>query len=189
MLNNFVIATNIIGMIVIATIGVLTLVRMKSAKREYFVLFSFCTVLFELGFIMEIAASTVDGGMFGVKVGYIGAILAGPVFLLFTQKYCEHCLPKFINAGLLVLVLIWRGEDEPPFNILYAAFSHKKVEIFFSIFFFVLPLIQCSQDDSINASGWEIATGSGDLLMNLIKAFLKPVKVCLNISLAYPFYR
>ena len=32
------------------------------------------------------------------------------------------------------------------------------------IFFFVLPLIQCSADNSLNASGWEIATSTGKLL-------------------------
>ena len=68
----FVIITNTVGMLVIAATGVLTLIRMKSAKREYFVLFLFCTVLFELGFIIEIAASTVEGGMLGVKAIWPG---------------------------------------------------------------------------------------------------------------------
>jgi hypothetical protein len=31
------------------------------------------------------------------------------------------------------------------------------------IFFFTLPLVQCSQDSSLTASGWEIATGTGKL--------------------------
>ena len=31
------------------------------------------------------------------------------------------------------------------------------------ILFFTLPLVQCSQDSSLTASGWEIATGTGDL--------------------------
>jgi len=31
------------------------------------------------------------------------------------------------------------------------------------VLFFTLPLIQCTQDRSLNASGWEIATGTGDL--------------------------
>ena len=31
------------------------------------------------------------------------------------------------------------------------------------IFFFTLPLVQCSQDNSLTASGLEIATGTGDL--------------------------
>ena len=31
------------------------------------------------------------------------------------------------------------------------------------IFFFTLPLVQCVQDNSLTASGWEIATGTGDL--------------------------
>jgi hypothetical protein len=31
------------------------------------------------------------------------------------------------------------------------------------ILFFVCPLVKCSQDSSLTASGWEIATGTGDL--------------------------
>jgi hypothetical protein len=31
------------------------------------------------------------------------------------------------------------------------------------ILFFTLPLVQCTQDNSKTASGWEIATGTGDL--------------------------
>ena len=29
--------------------------------------------------------------------------------------------------------------------------------------FFTFPLVQCSQDSHLNASGWELATGTGDL--------------------------
>jgi len=35
------------------------------------------------------------------------------------------------------------------------------------VLFFTLPLVQCSQDSSINATGWEIATGTGDLFKNI----------------------
>jgi len=31
------------------------------------------------------------------------------------------------------------------------------------VMFFVMPLIQCAQNNSLNASGWEIATSTGDL--------------------------
>ena len=31
------------------------------------------------------------------------------------------------------------------------------------VLFFTLPLVQCSQDSSLNATGYEIATGTGDL--------------------------
>jgi len=31
------------------------------------------------------------------------------------------------------------------------------------VLFFVCPLVKCSQDSSLTASGWEIATGTGDL--------------------------
>jgi len=37
------------------------------------------------------------------------------------------------------------------------------VALILCIFFFTLPLVQCSEDSSLNATGWEIATGTGDL--------------------------
>jgi len=39
----------------------------------------------------------------------------------------------------------------------------KGCAVILCILFFTLPLVQCSQDNSYNASGWEIATGSGKL--------------------------
>jgi len=42
----------------------------------------------------------------------------------------------------------------------------KGSAILLCLLFFTLPLVQCSQDSSINASGWEIATGTGDLFAN-----------------------
>ena len=34
------------------------------------------------------------------------------------------------------------------------------------VLFFTMPLVQCSQDSSLNATGYEIATGTGDLFEN-----------------------
>jgi len=39
----------------------------------------------------------------------------------------------------------------------------KGSAILLCVLFFTLPLVQCSQDSSLTASGWEIATGTGDL--------------------------
>ena len=39
----------------------------------------------------------------------------------------------------------------------------KGCGILLCILFFTLPLVQCSQDSSLTASGWEIATGTGKL--------------------------
>jgi len=39
----------------------------------------------------------------------------------------------------------------------------KGSAILLCVLFFTLPLVQCSQDSSLTASGWEIASGTGDL--------------------------
>ena len=39
----------------------------------------------------------------------------------------------------------------------------KSGALLLCILFFTLPLVQCTHDTSLNASGWEISTGTGDL--------------------------
>ena len=39
----------------------------------------------------------------------------------------------------------------------------KGLALLLCVFFFIMPLVKCSQDSSINASGWEISSGSGNL--------------------------
>ena len=39
----------------------------------------------------------------------------------------------------------------------------KGCALLLCVLFFALPLVQCSQDSSVTASCWEIATGTGDL--------------------------
>jgi len=39
----------------------------------------------------------------------------------------------------------------------------KGIAVILCVLFFVMPLVKCSQDSSINATGWEIFTGTGKL--------------------------
>ena len=43
--------------------------------------------------------------------------------------------------------------------------------ILLCILFFTLPLVQCTQDNSYKASGWELATGSGNLFSQSDSSF------------------
>jgi len=55
------------------------------------------------------------------------------------------------------------------------------------VFFFTLPLIECSQDTSLNATGLEIATSSGDLFGetdeggNILAFFLLAIPIVLLV--------
>ena len=73
-------------MISSAIFGWLTLTRMKSDKREYIVLATFCIVVGELGYIMEMMATDADGGMTAMRVMYFGLGLASPMFMIFVQS-------------------------------------------------------------------------------------------------------
>ena len=39
----------------------------------------------------------------------------------------------------------------------------KGIALLLCVCFFVMPLVKCSQDSRLTASGWEISTGTGDL--------------------------
>ena len=110
------IAVHIVLLITIASIVYFTLTRLKSVKREYFVLFSFCSFIYVFGVIFQMMANTVDGGLLGWRMVYFGGYLAAPLFLVFVQQYCETHLHKLINifvfaTALVVIVLTWTAES------------------------------------------------------------------------------
>jgi len=47
----------------------------------------------------------------------------------------------------------------------------KIVGVVLCIFFFVLPVVQCSQNSSINATTWQIASKTGDLMKEADKGY------------------
>jgi len=57
----------------------------------------------------------------------------------------------------------------------------KIVGLVLCVLFFTLPLVQCSQDSSINATGWEIATGTGDLFENADNSDWYPLIIVLLV--------
>ncbi|MCL1821159.1 MAG: hypothetical protein FWG36_10975, partial [Oscillospiraceae bacterium] len=88
---------------------------MKSTKREYFVLFVFSIVISGLGYILEMTASTTDGGFLATRVIYSSAWFTVPLFLMFLQKYCEISLPKIVNGFIFVsavffILLVWTSD-------------------------------------------------------------------------------
>jgi hypothetical protein len=47
----------------------------------------------------------------------------------------------------------------------------KIVGLVLCVLFFVLPVVQCSQDSSLNATSWQIATKTGKLMDNADKGY------------------
>jgi len=47
----------------------------------------------------------------------------------------------------------------------------KIVGLILCVLFFTLPVVQCSQDSSINATSWQIATKTGGLMKNADNGF------------------
>ena len=122
MISNIVLIFTIVTTVISAIVGCLVLTRMKSDKREYFVLFVFCAVVGELGYILEMTATTTEGAFAGTKIMYAGIDLVAPVFVMFVQKYCEIPLPKIINiliisSILLIILLVWTSDIHSLFYI------------------------------------------------------------------------
>ena len=112
MIGNIVLIFTIATMISSATFGFLTLTRMKSTKREYIVMGTFCIFVLELGYLLEMMATTTDGGLTAMRIMYFAGGLVAPLFLMFTQEYCEIRLPKIVNISMfvsafVVVLLMW----------------------------------------------------------------------------------
>lgn len=114
-LNNIMICVHLLTLITTATFGIFTFTRLKSDRREYFAVFIVCVVIYELGFLYEVLASTTDGGFIATMTMYAGAMLISPTFLVFVQKYCAKSLPKAVNfllfaTAFFVTALVWTSK-------------------------------------------------------------------------------
>ena len=175
MISHIVLIVTIATTVISAIVGFLILTRMKSDKREYFVLFVFCAVMGELGYILEMTAATTEGAFAGTKMMYAGIGLVAPVFLLFVQKYCEMSLKKPTNALLIasilfIIVLVWTSSRQRLFytsfyidettqithlavnrgSLYPLAFIHPTICVIISIVILVRKMARAAKEKRIN---------------------------------------
>jgi len=115
MLNNIMILATAAAAVISVTMGYYVLFRLKSTKREYFLLMNLCIFIIAMGSILEMTAYTASGGLAAVKVYYVGSMFLMPMFLMFVQKYCEIRLPPIVNALIFVIaaavvLLVWTSD-------------------------------------------------------------------------------
>jgi signal transduction histidine kinase len=115
MANNIMIGIFSFAAVISAVVMFLTLTRLKSAKREYFVLFALCVFIYEIGSILDMTAGSTGAGITATKIMYLGSAFVGPVFLMFVQKYCEVSLPRVVNALVMltagiIVMLVWTSD-------------------------------------------------------------------------------
>jgi signal transduction histidine kinase len=106
--------------VISASLGYFALTRLQSKKREFFLLYIICIFITSVGYLLELTATTANGGLIAVKVMYIGSVLFCPFFLIFVQKYTEKEFPKIINGiivaiGIIFILLVWTSD----FHTLY----------------------------------------------------------------------
>ena len=86
-------------------------------------------------------------------------------------KFCSSC-GKAINGVSNDSVALHSDTNETKDkNVKNFRYAFMGCALLLCIFFFTLPLVQCSQDSSYTASGWEIATGTGKLFSEKDKGY------------------
>ncbi|MCL1819607.1 MAG: ATP-binding protein [Oscillospiraceae bacterium] len=116
----------VMSVLAVITIGTMYIVqtRMKSAKREYYVLYLICVTLYELGYILEMMANSTGGGIAAAKIFHLGTQFIMPFYLMFVQKYCEISIKKIINififtVSVFIILLVWTSEWHTLFYVSY----------------------------------------------------------------------
>ncbi|MCL2588970.1 MAG: hypothetical protein FWD84_06125, partial [Oscillospiraceae bacterium] len=112
MLRTVTIHLHVLTLLTLAVMAFIILTRLKNTKREFFVLFLLCGFLYVLGTLSELMAISVDSFMLGRRVMVLGGQLSAPMFLVFTQHYCERRLPKPVNViifltAFFLILSVW----------------------------------------------------------------------------------
>lgn len=129
MMNNIMIGVRVIALMITVIMGFTILTRLKSKKREFLVLAVLSTAIHTLGDLLELTASTIDGGLIATKLGYLGAMLVAPLYLVFVQNYCDKKLPKLVNfllfaTAFFVVLLVWTS---PLHELFYTSYHYDSV--------------------------------------------------------------
>lgn len=127
MVNITVAAILSVALLITLFLAVFTLLYCQSSKKVYFILLSVSVFLFVLGYLLEVTATSSDGGMTATKVMYLGSAFFSPLFLLFVADYCEARISKplilipLLSIPSFVIVLVWTSEYQ---SLLYSAYSY-----------------------------------------------------------------
>jgi len=105
-------AVLLVSMVVSVWLGAFTLLRCESKKKNAFIALQAAAFMFVLGYVLEINANSVDGGLIAVRVMYIGSVFAPLAYLFFTAGYCEIKISRILSAFLFlvpsaIVSLVW----------------------------------------------------------------------------------
>lgn len=126
MINLTVAAMLSVALLTTLFLVVFTLIYCQSSKKVYFILLSVSVFLFVLGYLLEITATSSNGGLTATKVMYLGSAFFSPLFLLFAADYCEVRISRpLILAPLLlfpfmIIVLVWTSEYH---TLIYSSYT------------------------------------------------------------------
>ncbi len=127
MVNITVAAILSVALLITLFLAVFALMYCQSSKKVYFILLSISVFLFVLGYLLEVTATSSDGGMTATKVMYLGSAFFSPLFLLFAADYCEVrilsplVLFPLLSIPSLVIVLVWTSEYH---NLIYSSYLY-----------------------------------------------------------------
>jgi signal transduction histidine kinase/CheY-like chemotaxis protein len=125
MVNITVAAILTFALLITVFLAAFALFNCQSEKKVFFNLLIVPVFMFVLGYLLEVTATSTDGGFTATKITYLGSAFISPLYLLFAANYCEVRIAKPLVAMLiaipaLVVVLVWTSEYH---TLIYTAYS------------------------------------------------------------------
>jgi len=115
MVREISIVISVFALVALAYLLIAVLTKLKSSKREFFVMFLFCGIIYVFGVMFQLMATTSNGVALSLQLISLGGVLMPPVLFLFCQNYYEHRFPKWVNPTLfltafLLIAFMWTSE-------------------------------------------------------------------------------
>ena len=107
-------------------IGIYTLFRAQSHKKNYFLLMQAMVIVFLFGYLLEVASAGAEEFYVGAKILYSGASFVVTFAFFFLADYCNINIHKFIKVPMLLLpvavtVILWTVKFH---HLIYWDFSY-----------------------------------------------------------------
>jgi len=106
------VSVHVFAFLVLATVLYLAATRLESKMKDRAVFFLMGACVIALGVIIQLTATTIEGGLYGTKIVHIGVAVMIPSIFLFIQLYFDAPMPQIINhvifaLGLFIAFAFW----------------------------------------------------------------------------------
>ncbi|MCL2386491.1 MAG: ATP-binding protein [Defluviitaleaceae bacterium] len=112
------IVIHLLMLVLLTTLTCLVLLRLKSERKNFFLVFLFGSILLVLGGMLQLLATTVEGAVFATMILFFGLAISIPSILVFIQQYCQQPMPTVIHIlnymiSFSFMLIIWIPQLRP----------------------------------------------------------------------------